>query len=74
VQAPRISMTDLEQFKAMLDRAKVPYETGNNVDHMVVIKISAEWADTPQVRGWTGFFTQFTFDNSGNLEYVGIWE
>jgi len=59
-------MTDLETLKAMLTRAKIPFDEqpwGVNGD----VTIDVE-------RGYTGFATVFTFNGDGSLKDMGAYE
>lgn len=75
-------MTELETFKAMLDRQKVEYHedkegrmkdgTVVNVDENIVITIKA---DTSRVQsGYYGFFQLWHFTPEGRFIMTGTWE
>lgn len=67
-------MNELEQFRAMLDKAEVIYwiihrPSADSENIMTIIKVD-NTAGMPTVR----FFSRWTFDNAGNLTTVGHWE
>lgn len=60
-------MTDLQQIKAMLERAKIAYteevDQGHNKTTLIV------------ERGYAGFYTRFSFDRvSGALTDIAAFE
>ena len=64
-------MTELEQFKAMLDRAGVVYDEGVELGKSFV---TIEEGKGPHNTGYIRFSTTVAFDDAGNLLNVGAWE
>lgn len=65
-------MTELEFFLSMLTRAGINFEkrASKNPDYDWLVTVEA---DTPNVEGCIGFFTDFRFKD-GNLVVMGVWE
>jgi len=57
-------MTDLEQLKAMLERAHIEFNISPYADGIVIVVDG----------GYVGFWTQFAFDTSGALLSIGAYE
>jgi hypothetical protein len=58
-------MTDLEQFKELLDNSKIVYEHVSSDAGTSVINIYA---------GYIGFFTEVVFSEEGVLIAIGAYE
>jgi len=68
-------MTDFERTKQFLDSLGISYSTdsgnitfGNNQYN------DGEFPLCNKVDGYSGFYTRFEFDESGNFLTVGAWE
>jgi len=62
-------MTDLETIKEMLGRAKIKYEqTGTTREGLPDGTAITVWG------GYSGFYTDLTFDGNGQLLEIGAWE
>lgn len=59
-------MTDLEKLVKTFDEIGVEYTLKSNA---VII-----YGDEGKVKGYTGFYCYFEFDNNKNLEAVGVFE
>jgi len=64
---------DLYKFINMLEAAKIEYTYETN-DEGSRSSVTIEAKDGPNNLGYANFLTEFTFDESGNLLKVGIWE
>jgi hypothetical protein len=62
-------VTDRENLIAMFARAGVGFVSDG--EHICV---TAQDTDTGPNLGYLGFYTDFTFDESGSLISVGSWE
>lgn len=65
-------MTHLEHLTEMLTNAGVEFTTVKSPDGKATVDIAA--GDGPQNQGYSGFFCEFRFSESGNLDSVATWE
>jgi hypothetical protein len=66
-------MTDLENTKAMLDRAGVVYEEVSPGKDAAV-ELTARQGDGPANLGYVLFVSALGFNADGSLRWVGAWE
>lgn len=65
-------MSDLEQYKNMLDKAGVIYRESAGFEKTTRVVVEALVG--PHNEGYQEFFCVHTFDSNGNLILVGCWE
>ena len=74
-------MTEQETFTAMLTRAGITYDTERadqtrqtEVNGATVVTIAFAGERTGARVGYSGFYTEFVFNEAGALVQVGTWE
>jgi hypothetical protein len=81
-------MSDLDQLRAMLDRAGILYEEGDdlwsdlvappreaqNLDASWTLRVSGSRYGTERNLGFSAFFTDAYFTEDGSLIAWGTWE
>jgi hypothetical protein len=70
-------MNDMDLFRLMLERGRIPFEEDVNEKQDTTIKIERpvrHLDSDPNLQGYRGFYTEFVFSPQGVLKKVGIWE
>jgi len=64
-------MTDNNLFWNFIRQCNIPVKKDKDKKGNIVYELIQ---DDKKVIGYCGFYTDFTFDKSGNLIKIGIWE
>ena len=64
------SMSDKETLTAMFKKANIEYEEPETDIQHRIVKGQVIYIE----RGYTGFYTKFSFDSQGNLENIEAYE
>ena len=74
VSIMKVTITDFEKVYEMLNSLGVPMRVdGDDVEGKDIL-ISVKSSRKSKVRGYTGFYTYYSFNADGSFSHIGIYE